>query len=104
MTHPEPPWIPYRPGDPVPMGRVRLRVKTGEQSDFYTQWKDWNGLAVTAYQRHPDQQLIADMRDELYREYAEQNNRTLILRAEAIVGRAPGLPNWLVEYLDGGKE
>ncbi len=107
MTHPEPPWIPYSPGDPVPMGMVRAEY-SGMHKTEYVYFDRLHWPAVTAYQRHPNHQLIADMRDDLVMTLnvvsGNEPHRALILRAEAIVGRAPGLPDWLVEYLDGGKE
>ncbi len=100
--HKPPPWFPYTQGDPVPMGEVRIKTPSGYETEtYYTAW-DWSD--VTHYQRHPDHQLIADMRDDLcfWLEFVRYSDatRALILRAEAVVGRAPGLPQWLKEYLD----
>jgi len=105
MTHP--PWIPYTQGAPVPMGMVRCKWVWDSTSPHGT-WPAFLWEYITHYQHHPDHQLIADMRDDLVMHLnaisGDEPRRALILRAEAVVGRAPGLPQWLVEYLDGGGE
>jgi len=106
----QPPWIPYTQGDSVPMGRVKLKYKRGQTLSWEDDFTEIDWQHATHYQRHPDHQLIADMRDELClacehaRPITLARRIALILRAEAVVGRAPGLPQWLVDYLDGETE